>query len=94
LGERASLGALPRHVDRHVDRTIGRPTVGREDLCKTAVDVGNVAVQQCLNLRDMRSMLARLKGFLPISARPVKPVPNPTIRRPGAICSSVAMAEA
>src|SRR4051812_42613172 len=30
-------------------------------------------------------MLARLKGFLPIPARPVKPVPNPTIRRPGAI---------
>ena len=39
-------------------------------------------------------MLARLKGFLPIPARPVKPVPNPTIRRPGAICSRVAMAEA
>src|SRR3984893_6414765 len=31
-------------------------------------------------------MLARLRGFLPIPAGPVKPVPNPTIRRPGAIC--------
>jgi len=38
-------------------------------------------------------MLARLKGFMPIPAPPVKPVPNPTIRVP-ASCSSVAMAEA
>ena len=39
-------------------------------------------------------MLSNDSCFLPIPARPVKPVPNPTIRRPGAICSIVAMPEA
>jgi len=32
---------------------VGQPIVGREDLGKTVVDVGNFATQQCLNLRDM-----------------------------------------
>jgi hypothetical protein len=55
------------------------------------------AMSQCSNALTCEicvRVLARLKGFFPIPARPVKPVPNPTIGRPGAICSSVAMAEA
>jgi len=44
---------LACHVDWHIDRTAGQPAVGGEDLGETAVDVGNVAAQQCLNLLDM-----------------------------------------
>src|SRR6184192_4377632 len=51
----ASARALACHVDWHVDRTVGQPAVGREDLGKTAVNVSNVAAQQCLNLRNMRA---------------------------------------
>src|ERR1019366_6369844 len=51
----ASARALACHVDWHVDRTVRQLAVGREDLGKTAVDIGNVAAQQRLNLRDMRT---------------------------------------
>src|SRR5215469_13126198 len=64
FGERPGLGALACHVDRHVDRTIGQPAVGREDLGETAVDVGNVAAQQCLNLNDMRAHAREAQGLL------------------------------
>ena len=64
FGERAGLGALACHVDRHVDRAIGQPAFGREDLGETAVDVGNVAAQQCLNLRDMRAHAREAQGLL------------------------------
>ena len=33
-------------------------------------------------------MVSHDSGFCPIAIRPVKPVPNATIRRPGAMCSS------
>jgi hypothetical protein len=64
FGERAGLGALACHVDWHVDRTIGQPAVGREDLGETAVDVGNVAAQQCLNLCNMRAHAREAQGLL------------------------------
>jgi len=64
FGERAGLGALACHVDWHVDRTIGQPAVGREDLGETAVDVGNIAAQQCLNLRNMRAHAREAQGLL------------------------------
>jgi hypothetical protein len=46
---------LACHIDWHVDRTIAQPAVGGEDLSETAVDVGNLTAQQCLNPRDMRA---------------------------------------
>src|SRR3984957_649045 len=55
FGERTGLRALACHVDWHVDRTVRQLAVGREDLGKTAVDIGNVAGQQRLNLRDIRT---------------------------------------
>jgi hypothetical protein len=64
FGERAGLWALACHVDWHVDRTVGQPAVGREDLGETAVDVGNVAAQQCLNVRDMRAHAREAQGLL------------------------------
>src|SRR3954469_5125719 len=64
FGERTGLGALACHVDWHVDRTVGQPAVGREDLGKTAVNVSNVAAQQCLNLRDMRAHAGEAQGLL------------------------------
>src|ERR1700676_116077 len=64
FGERAGLGALACHIDWHVDRTVGQPAVGREDLGETAVDVGNVAAQQCLNLSDMRAHAREAQGLL------------------------------
>src|SRR6266851_9674337 len=78
FGERAGLGALACHVDWHVDRTIGQPAVGREDLGETAVDVGNVAVQQCLNLRNMRAHAREAQGLLahPRTARKAGAEPN------------------
>src|SRR5271168_5025642 len=65
FGERAGLGALACHVDWHVDRTVRQLAVGGEDLGETAVDVGNVAAQQCLHLRDMRAHAGEAQGLLP-----------------------------
>jgi hypothetical protein len=31
---------LACHVDRHVDRTVGQPAIGRKDLGETAVNLG------------------------------------------------------
>ena len=48
------IGRIPMVIGKRDDRfERGRGAVGSEDLGKTAVDLGNVATQQCLNLRDM-----------------------------------------
>src|SRR3954469_18865830 len=64
IGERAGLGSLACHVDWHVDRTVGQPAIRREDLGETAIDIGNVAAQQCLNLLDMRAHAREAQGPL------------------------------
>jgi hypothetical protein len=64
FGERAGLGSLACHVDGCVDRTVGQPAVGREDLGETAVDVGNLAAQQGPDLRDMRAHAREAQGLL------------------------------
>src|SRR5437764_422119 len=64
FGERAGLGSLACHVYWHVDRTVWQPAIGREDLGETAVDVGNVAAQQCLNLHDVRAHAREAQGLL------------------------------
>jgi hypothetical protein len=51
-----------------------------------------VAAQQCLNLRDMRTHAREAQGLLPHPRTARKAGAEP--RRPGAICSNVAMAEA
>src|SRR5882762_587251 len=77
-GEDAGLGALACHVDWHVDRTVWQPTVEREDLGKTTVDIGNVAAQQRLHLRDMRTHAREAQGLLahPRAAREAGAEPN------------------
>jgi hypothetical protein len=69
---------LARHVDRHGDRTIGQPAVGREDLGETAVDVGNLTAQQSLNLRNMRAHAGEAQGLLahPRTAGKAGPEPD------------------
>src|SRR5207245_7082318 len=55
---------LACHIDWHLDRTVGQPAVGREDLGETAVDVGNIAAQQRLDLRYMRAHAREAQGLL------------------------------
>src|SRR5437868_213038 len=94
FGERAGLGALACHkTGTLIGRSGNQPSDARiwaRPPSMSAMSPRSNALTCVICVR----MLARLKGFLPIPARPVKPVPNPTIRRPGASCSIVAMAEA
>src|SRR5205823_15056084 len=93
FGERTGLGALACHVDWHVDRTVGQPSVGARIWARPPSMSATSPRSSALTCAICVRMLARLKGFLPIPARPVKPVPNPTSNRPGATCSRAAMAE-